>query len=116
MVHVASLFRLSAWLEVLPEDQAWELKSDRNLREKALSSMKAEERFIERWTRGDPRQVALAAILRKRTTVSNQWIAERLGMASAANVSQRVRTADLRRFIKVKAIPPVISRMLREVI
>ncbi len=97
-----------------PEVKEHGERAAEQLIEKALSSMKAEERIIEKWTRGDPRKVALAAILRKRTTVSNQWIADRLRMASSANVSQRVRTADLRRL--ARAIPPVLAGMLREVI
>ena len=35
----------------------------------------------------EPRKVELARLLWKRTTVSQAWIAERLGMRSAANVS-----------------------------
>ncbi len=52
---------------------------------------------------GDPRQIALAALMRKQTTVSNQLITERLRMACAANVRQRLRRAELRRL--AKAIP-----------
>ena len=40
---------------------------------------------------GDLRRVALAYALVKRTTVSRSWIAERLNLKSAANVSQRVK-------------------------
>jgi putative transposase len=43
-------------------------------------------------TRGsDPRKIALAQLLWRRTTVSQVWLAERLGMRSAANVSQLLR-------------------------
>jgi len=43
-------------------------------------------------TRGsDPRKVALAQLLWRRTTVSQVWLAERLAMRSAANVSQQLR-------------------------
>jgi len=38
----------------------------------------------------DPRKVALASLLWRATTASQSWIAERLEMASAANVSQQV--------------------------
>jgi hypothetical protein len=45
-------------------------------------------------TRGsDPRKVALAQLLWGRTTVSQVWLAEHLGMRSAANVSQLLRRA-----------------------
>jgi hypothetical protein len=45
----------------------------------------------------DPRKLALAELLWKRTTVSQEWIAKKLSMRSAANVSQQ-----LRRFNRVK--------------
>jgi hypothetical protein len=45
----------------------------------------------------DLRKPALAELLWKRTTVSQEWIAEKLSMRSAANVSQ-----PLRRFNRLK--------------
>ena len=39
----------------------------------------------------DPRKLAMAELLWKRTTVSQEWIAEKLSMHSAANVSQQLR-------------------------
>jgi REP element-mobilizing transposase RayT len=59
----------------------------------------------------DPRKLALAKLLWSRTTVSQQWIAEKLSMRSAANVSQQLRRmpakgssnqlpAELQRFIE----------------
>ena len=39
----------------------------------------------------DPRKVALARLLWRGTTVSQVWLAERLAMRSAANVSQQLR-------------------------
>jgi REP element-mobilizing transposase RayT len=45
----------------------------------------------------DPRKLALAELLWKRTAVSQEWIAKKLSMRSAANVSQQ-----LRRFNRVK--------------
>jgi hypothetical protein len=36
----------------------------------------------------DPRKLALANLLWRRTTVSQGWIAEKLAMRSVANVSQ----------------------------
>jgi hypothetical protein len=38
-------------------------------------------------SRNDPRKVALALEIARATTVSNAWMAERLSMRSAANVS-----------------------------
>ena len=42
----------------------------------------------------DPRKLALAELVWKRTTVSQEWIAEALSMRSAANVSQQLRRFD----------------------
>jgi hypothetical protein len=42
----------------------------------------------------DPRKLALADLLWKRTTVSQEWIAGKLAMRSAANVSQQLRRLD----------------------
>jgi len=39
----------------------------------------------------DARKVAIARVIRQRTTVSMSWLAERLAMRSAANVSQQLR-------------------------
>ncbi|MFC7339705.1 hypothetical protein ACFQY0_21145, partial [Haloferula chungangensis] len=59
----------------------------------------------------DPRKLALAELLWSRTTVSQEWIAEKLSMRSAANVSQQ-----LRRMKKRKAetqLPPELKRFLK---
>jgi putative transposase len=59
----------------------------------------------------DPRKLALAELLWKRTTVSQEWIAENLSMRSAANVSQQ-----LRRFDRVKTnakLPPDMQSLLK---
>ena len=45
----------------------------------------------------DPRKLVLAEILWKRTTVSQEWIAEKLSMRSAANVSQQLRRFNRRK-------------------
>lgn len=61
----------------------------------------------------DPRKLALAEILWKKTTVSQEWIAERLSMRSAANVSQQ-----LRRFNRLKTQPklsPELQVFLKEI-
>ena len=39
----------------------------------------------------DPRKLALAELLWKRTTVSQEWISQKLSMRSAPNVSQQLR-------------------------
>ena len=60
----------------------------------------------------DPRKLALAELLWKQTTVSQEWIAEKLSMRSAANVSQQ-----LRRFNREKTnakLPPEMQNLLKE--
>jgi len=42
----------------------------------------------------DPRKVLLADLLWRRTVVSQQWLADKLHMQSAANVSQQLRRLD----------------------
>jgi len=60
----------------------------------------------------DPRKLALAELLWKRTTVSQAWIAERLGMRSAANVSQQLRRYAAQRANRPPAQPPTLKRFL----
>jgi hypothetical protein len=55
----------------------------------------------------DPRELLLAAMLWRRTTVSQEWPTDRLAMRSAANVSQRC--ADL-----IAAAPATVSQTLRD--
>jgi putative transposase len=42
----------------------------------------------------DPRKLALARLLWRKTTVSQSWLAEKLHLRSAANVSQQLRRLD----------------------
>ena len=46
-------------------------------------------------TGSDPRKVFLALFLRKKTTVTNAWLADRLKMKSAGNVSRQLTQVDL---------------------
>ena len=67
---------------------------------------------LPRMKGSDPRKLALAEPLWKRTTVSQEWIAEKLAMRSAANVSQQ-----LRRFDRAKAnakLPPEMRGLLKQ--
>jgi hypothetical protein len=45
----------------------------------------------------DPRKVSLAELLWSRTTVTQEWLAEKLQMRSAANVSQLLRRTVVKR-------------------
>lgn len=63
--------------------------------EEGLAAAGLRERDLPGLKGSDPRKLALAELLWRRTTVSQPWIAERLSMRSAANVSQQVRRFDL---------------------
>ena len=53
----------------------------------------------------DARKVAIARVIRQRTTVSMGWIAEHLSMRSAANASQQI----LRMGKRGKAVPKPLN-------
>ena len=61
----------------------------------------------------DPRKLALAELLWKGTTVSQDWIAEKLSMRSAANVSQQLRRLDRERTLG--NLPPGMRSFLADV-
>ena len=63
-------------------------------------------------TLADPRKRALAELLWRRTTVSQEWIAAKLSMGSAANVSQQLRRRK-NAMAKVK-LPPELQYFLAE--
>ena len=60
----------------------------------------------------DPRKVLLADLLWRRTVVSQEWLAEKLAMKSAANVSQQLRRLDGK--VALKQVPEEMKRFLDE--
>jgi putative transposase len=58
-----------------------------------LAATGLEEKTLRSLPGSDPRKVALATLLIDRTIARQGWIADRLSMSSAANVSQQVRRA-----------------------
>jgi len=62
--------------------------------------------------KSDPRKLAVAELFWKETTVSQEWIAEKLSMRSAANVSQQLRRLDREKTLG-KLPPEVRSFLLR---
>ncbi|RYZ82737.1 MAG: hypothetical protein EOP04_21460 [Proteobacteria bacterium] len=60
----------------------------------------------------DPRKLALADLLWKRTTVSQEWIAENLSMRSAANVSQQLRRMNKEK--TTSQLPPALQQFLKK--
>ena len=63
-----------------------------------LANLSADELAGHRCT--EPRKVLLAGLLWKKTTMSQSWIAEHLGMKNAANVSRVIHRMDLSRMEK----------------
>lgn len=59
----------------------------------------------------DPRKLALAKLLWTRTTVSQEWIADKLAMRSAANVSQQLRRMPNKG--NASQLPPELARFLK---
>jgi len=60
----------------------------------------------------DPRKLMLADHLWRRTVVSQEWLAEKLAMRSAANVSQQLRRLDRNK--AQAALPELLKQHLRE--
>ncbi len=59
--------------------------------EEGLKAAGLIERDLPGLKGSDPRKLAMAELLWKQTTVSQEWIDEKLSMRSAANVSQQLR-------------------------
>lgn len=66
------------------------------------------EEELERLKGSDPRKLMLADHLWRRTVVSQAWLAEKLGMKSAANVSQQLRRLDQKKAL-AKLPAPLIQ-------
>jgi hypothetical protein len=60
----------------------------------------------------DARKVLLADLLWRRTVVSQEWLAEKLRMRSAANVSQQMRRLDKKRALG--RVPEALKRFLEQ--
>ena len=61
--------------------------------------------------RGDLRGIAVAWAICRKTSMPQKWIADRLGLRSGANVSQRVRNFDRK---SMKELDPLIRKWKRE--
>ena len=62
-----------------------------NIVRNGLAELGLNERDLNVSRGSDPRKVSLAWAIARSTTVSQNWIAKRLSMRSAANVSQQIR-------------------------
>jgi putative transposase len=87
-----------------------EREAERLLSE-GLAAAGLEEEALGRLPGSDARKTALANLLLERTVARQSWIADRLSMRSAANVSQQVR----RYRIKSPKLPPKLNGYLKSV-
>ncbi len=60
---------------------------------------------LGRWKGSDVRKVLLAEMLWERTVVTQTWLAQKLSMKSAANVSQQLRRLDRKKALKTISTP-----------
>lgn len=72
------------------------------------------EEELGRLKGSDPRKVLLAELLWRRTTVSQEWLAEKLAMRSAANVSQLLRRGHGKRAQMPAALKAFLSSALQD--
>jgi REP element-mobilizing transposase RayT len=61
------------------------------LLEEGLRAARLDGRQLQRLPGADPRKVAIACVIWQETVASQKWLAQRLSMRSAANVSQQLR-------------------------
>jgi hypothetical protein len=61
---------------------------------------------------GDPRKVALGKLIRERTVASCGWLAAKLKMRSAANVSQTLRRTEWKS--PMKRLPRTLAEYINE--
>ena len=74
---------------------------------KRIAAMGLAREEVRRLPGSDARKVALARLLWERTTVRQGWIADQLGMGSAANVSQQIRRDKAAK--KLQRLPPSLK-------
>jgi putative transposase len=80
-----------------PERKAHGEQSALVLLEEGLRLAKLTKSELAGYRCTEPRKVLLACLLWKKTTVSQAWIAEHLGMKNSANVSRVIHRMDLSR-------------------
>lgn len=85
-----SNYRSSELGKAFSETEAGRILAD------GLNHFDLDETSLQKTAKGDWRKVAIARTICERTTVRQDWIAERLNLKSASNVSQRVRKYRLR--------------------
>jgi putative transposase len=88
------------------------MQAERWLRE-GLAAAGLSTSELSRLKGSDPRKLALARLLWQNTTVSQGWLAEKLHLRSAANVSQQLRHLDVKRLRA--SLPPKLKAFLESV-
>jgi putative transposase len=66
----------------------------RRIFQEAIACLGASELEIKRWKRNDARKIAIARLIRARTSVPNTWIARELGLGHVSNVSRYCLPGD----------------------
>jgi len=74
-----------------PESRAHGEQEALRLLKEGIKLARIEPQYLASLKGSDARKVAIARVIRHRTTVSMGWLAEHLAMRSAANVSQQIR-------------------------
>ena len=100
-------------MPILVVDGAFRLKGLITVKDiqKAVKYPIASKDALGRLPGSDVRKTALASLLLERTVARQSWIAERLAMRSAANVSQQVR----RHRAKKPKLPPKLKAYFQSV-
>jgi hypothetical protein len=97
------------------ERTGWRVTHDQReaerLLQEGLAAADLDESALSSLPGSDARKAALASLLLDRTVARQSWIAERLAMRSAANVSQQVR----RHRIKNPKLPAKLKAYLQSV-
>ena len=95
------------------ERRAHEASRAEQLLLKGLRAGGLDSRELLRLSGADQRKVAIARAIWEQTVVPQKWLAERLGMRSAANVSQQLRRHGVN--AKRSDLPPSFRKWLSSV-
>jgi putative transposase len=100
-----------AFYHVMALFQAHDEKEARRFLDGGLAAAGLSARELDSLPGSDVRKVALASLILERTVARQSWIADKLAMRSAANVSQQVRRYRARR----SRLPLALKEYLRSV-
>ncbi|HLB33684.1 MAG TPA: transposase [Chthoniobacterales bacterium] len=92
------------------EHKAHGLQQAEKLLHEGLARVNLSQQDLLNLSGSDPRKIFIALLLRKKTTVSNGWLAEQLKMKSAGNVSHRLKNVTIEKLSRSLS-PDVIDYM-----